>query len=284
MQIYMRRYGAVDAAAGEDEAIFGFPIPAESTLNFMKGEFHFLPSIAVDILDVVLYGLECWILKSDSFADFATINNLWNTMVPKDDGVVELDDDFTLDVDNVFEPGLVNPAQIFDQELLGPERIYQTQKMHSIATTQFGFKPGSPDTFFPSSLERANIKKKYRAIDDSAAVWGISSPALDALTSEASILGGVALEVDGFYIMKYMSDFIDKAMVDLVGTGLTETGAESPFEDIMDFTLELLENAGVNNSTGDFTPITWTVAGKMTAGVRVPGTRTQTTIGPDAQA
>lgn len=284
MQIYMRRYGSKTVAIGTDDALFGFPLPADSSLNFMKGEFHILPQATQVTDEVSMYGIECWILQTDAFADFQTIDALWNTSVPKDDGIVSLDASFGANTANFFEPGLVSPAQIFGQELLGPERVYQIQKMISIATAPATGFNETAATFFPSDFIQVDVSKKYLARDDSAIVWGFSNPALDALTASDDLLPGITLAVDGFYVMKYMEDFIDKAMVDLVGTGLTETGAESPFEDIMDFILALLESAGVNSATGGFRTLIWDCVGKMTYGVRVPGSRVHTTLGPDGQA
>jgi len=284
MQIYMRRYGVNDIASATDQALVGFPLPANCTLNYMKGEFHCLgPILGTPVDDIYMLGTECWVLQSDSFLDFQAISALWDTSVPKDDGVVELDDDFTLNTNNFFEPGLVNPSQIFDQELLGPERIYQNQHMLTIATSQFGWLPGTPNLFIPAWHNPINISKKYKVQDDSGVIWGFSSPDFAQMTTDDNLLS-TALAVDGMYIMRFMNDFLDKAMVDLVGTGLTEAGAESPFEDIMDFILSLLEDHAINNSVSDYTALTWSIAGKMTAGVRVDGTRVHSTLGPDAQA
>lgn len=284
MQIYQRRYGVVDIDPATDRAMFGFPLPAKSTLNYMKGEFHYVgPTLGVAVNEIFMVGTECWILQTDTFADFQAISSLWNTSVPKDDGIVELDDDFSADVDNFFEPGLVNPAQIFDQELLGPERIYQNQKMLTIANSQFGWLPGTPNKFIPTYFQPITISKSYKVNEDSGCIWGFASPDYGSMTTDDALLP-TALATDGFYIMRFMEDFLDKAMVDLVGGGLTEAGAESPFEDIMDFILALLEDHGVNNSVLDYTAMTWSIAGKMIAGTKVEGSRTHTTMGPDAQA
>lgn len=286
MQIFMRRYGVIDVSAGTDDPIFAFPIPGGCVQNYMKGEFHFLgPILGLPCDEIIMYGLEGWILKSDDFTDFQTIANLWDAMVPKDDGVVELDDDFANDADNFFEPGLVNPSQLFDQELLGPERVFQRQQMLTIANASFAaFIPGTPNKYIPSQFVPISVMKKYRVMDDSALLWGISSPNIDALTTNDDTFRGTTLAVDGFYIMRYITDFLDKAMVDLVGGGLTESGAESPYEDIMDFLLLLLESPGRDSSVADWSAITWSIAGKMTGGCKVTGSLVHTTLGPDAQA
>ncbi len=77
-----------------------------------------------------------------------------------------------------------------------------------------------------------------------------------------------------------MEDFLDKAMIE--ATFFTEAGAESPYEDIMNFLIDTLEE--VNENTVLFEAGVWRVWAKGTAGIETPGRMAHTALGPDSQA
>lgn len=282
MLLYLRRYGMDDITTGTDEALLAFPIPADSTVVYFKGECHIVPGAAIDFQDIALYGAEAWILQTDTAGDFFDMNVLWDSFVPKDSTIELLDDTSTSDVAASQEIGLINVSQLFEVEVLAPERIFQREKMLSLANRPTGFATGT-NTFFPTDTFDINISKKYNVKTDSGLVFGISSPDMAATGANNDVIPGSAFgETEAFFVMRYLGEFMQNAMVAVVT--LFEAGAESPYEDLMDFLQILLEDVNVTSSVGAWTPIIWTAAARATCGIRVPGTMTHDTIGPDAEA
>ncbi len=281
-QMYIRRWSIIDVLAGADEALVSWPVPNESIVNSVKGTVSVVFGAAIDILDAVSFGLEAWMLQTDDIAtDFADQTVLWDTSVPKDDGSEVLDTSFTADVDSMFEPGAVDAAQMFDQELLQPHRIYQINPLITLASNPTGFVPGTPSTFHPTYLANIDIQKRYKSSFDGALVFGGGAPAWDA-TSNNDIIRILGTHQKALYAMAHIDDVIDKAMIDFLL--LTEAGAESPYDDIMTWLMNLLDTVQEKSSAGIFTSASPTFTTKMIAGIAVPGTLRGRTLGPDMQA
>lgn len=290
MQVYMRRYFSAIVTDGLDRGMFSFPLPSESVLNYLKGEVHVFNESSVgpiNIDGVGMFGMEGWILQSDDMTtDFASMDTLWDTSVPKADGVQTLDESWTADTDGMYEPGLLRINQIFDVEIGGPERIYQMEKILTRVNSGFGMVPSpdgetTPSTVWLGTLVPVNIKKKYMAKEDSGVIFGIGSPDFTESADDNVYPVGGSLSIgDARFALKYLAQFIDKAVFDFLG--LTEVGAETPYDDALTFLTNILEKV---HSTQDLDgSIHWQYSGKATGGIRVPGRMGESTIGPDMQA
>lgn len=284
-QIYMRRYGMQTITSDSDGALVSWPIPAKCTLNYLKGEVHVLPVAPVDVADITIYDLQAWILLTDDSSDFNDMDTLWNNKVPKDEDatVTPVNEDET-STEPVADLGLVNASQIIQYEIHNHERIYNKQEMLSLAKNPTGFVPGSPDTFYPTGLAPISVMKKYHMRNNAGLVMGLSSPGFDEISADNNIINitAVGTHYDAFYIMRFIDDFLDYAVITLLGQH--EPGAESPYDNMLDFTLFLLEQVNHTATTGAYTAINYTGAAKITAGVRVPGKLEAQTLGPDMQA
>ncbi len=282
-QMYLRRWSLQDVAPGADDALCSWPIPNECILNSVEGTIHVNFVAAVDILDCVGYAIEGWMLQTDDIAtDFADQTAIWDTSVPKDDGSETLDSGFAPQVASVFEPGLMDAAQLFDQELLAPHRVFQVSPIITLASRPVGFIPGSPSTFHPSDVVPISITKRYKNSFSGAFVMGAGSPAWD-VSSNNDILPilGPTHQIS-MYAMAHIDDIIDKAMIDFLL--LTEAGATTPYDDVMTWLMALLDQVQEEQSVGSFTAGTITFASKLIAGIAVPGTVRGRTLGPDMQA
>jgi len=285
MQLQMRRYGTVNPGPGADAVLWSWPLTKESVLNQMQGEVHMITQEDMSTLEVSMYGAEGWIVQSDSAADFQQQDAMWDASVPKDDSSADLlDTSFAANVISMMEVGEINVAQLFDQELLGPERFFQREKILSYATFPSGFKAGTPNTYIPGDVFPVNIGKRYKATRQSGVLFGIGSPDFAAASDPHVVpqLGSLAT-AQSMYALRFLENYLDSAMVSLIG--LTEAGADTPYDEILDFVQELLEkiNSGGGGSS-QFEPVTWTAAGVATAGIQVPGRIQHTSIGPDSQS
>ncbi len=283
MQLYMRRYGSNVITAGADNALLAYPLPNGSTFNFMDGECHVISSNALTVSNAMVYGAQGWLLQAFTIADFDAIDTLWDSMVPKDNDTLDLDTSEAVDANSFFELEQLNVSQLLDVEVGGPERFFNRHKMMTaLNMTSPLWTTGGGNTIFHNDMFEVNMKRKYHAKDDLAILFGVGSPDMaDVGASAPAISSPVGSNVDAFFMLKHIEDFMDKAM--LAATPFIETGAESPYEDILNFLLETLEKVN-ENGTALFTGGSFHVFAKATAGIRTPGRMAHTSMGPDSQA
>ncbi len=281
MQLYMRRYGSNSIAAGADSALLAWPVPSDCKLFFLKGECHLMiQSATVPGTQVAVYGAQGWLLKSEVTTDFDVMDTLWDKMVPKDNDVVDLDDSLVADTDSMFEPGSVSVPQLLDQEIHDPHRWYNRHKIVSWMSSFRGFSP-TVTTHHPNDFFKFEIDKKYKMREHYGCLFGVGSPSMAGAGVDTDVIEGTSGTArDGFFVLKHMEDFLDKAMIE--ASAFTEAGAESPYEDIMNFLIDTLEE--VNENTVLFEAGVWRVWAKGTAGIDTPGRLAHTALGPDSQA
>lgn len=283
MQLYARRYCQTDIGSGTDEAILAWPVPKNSVLNYLRGEAHVVVSTAVPVGSARIYAIEGWTMPlSDAQTDLDNMEDMWDALVPKDDDLVDIDTAFAADTDPVKEVGEVNVSQLFNQErVAGLQRVFQKEGFLTFANAPLGFVPGTPpaNTFIPSEVVQLGIKGKFRFQTDGALIFGAAAPAMD-FTADNNIITSDRL--DGMYMLRFMSDFMDKAQIDL--TDFHQAGAEAPYETIMLLLLNFLERVNVNDGSFAMAASPFTVSGKAIMGIQVEGSMSHTTVGPDSQA
>ncbi len=286
MLLHLKRWFNGTAAAGTDQGLCSFPIPDNGVLVQQQGECHILTVTAIDIADAAIYGVQGWLLHTDTIADWLDHDELWDSFVPKPvtGGAAGLDISTSADTTAAQEPGQLSVTQLFDQELLSPERVFSREKMITLALNPIGFVPGTPDTWLPTDMFKINSNQGYRASSGNMGlVYGLSSPDLAGIAAgDDDIIDAFGDAEDGFYVMKYINEFLDKALVDIVA--LTEAGSETPYEDIMIWLVGMLERASERSGAGAFTAVSWNGVGKLTCGVKVPGFFEHRSIGPNGQA
>ncbi len=283
MQLFSRRYGITDVVSNSDQALFSWPIPRNTTINSFTGEIHVMRTVPINVGEVSIFGIETWLMPlSDEITDLDDMNSMWDTLVPKDNDLVDLDQNFTIDTNPFKEVGEISVSQLFGQERVAPlQRVFQYEGFLSFARTTSGFVPGTPpaNTFIPSEIVPLGLTAPSFMPEDGALITGFASPLLNFTPDNNIIAAG---RLDQFYILRFLDDFIDNAQIQL--TGLTEAGAESPYEDIMQLILNFLEKVSVESGAHTFLTGTYTVAARATLGMVVEGSMSHTTMGPDGQA
>ncbi len=239
-----------------------------------------IQSATVPGTQVAMYGAQGWLLESVTAADYENMETLWDRFVPKDNDVVDLDSSVAVDTDTMYEPGFINVAQMLDQEVGNPHRFYNRSKIVSWMTSYRGFSP-TVTTHHPNDFFKFGIDRKYKARSDMGILFGFGSPDMANAGADKDVIEGTSgSSADGFFVLKHMEDFLDKAMIE--ATAFTEVGAESPYVDIMTFLINTLES--MDENTVLFESGVWRVWAKGTAGIEVPGRMSHTSLGPDAQA
>jgi len=108
-----------------------------------------------------------------------------------------------------------------------------------------------------------------RADSNSMLAFSLSSPANDALTTETKIFpnfGGTARSE--WIWLRMLDQVLEHAIVEMLG--LTETGAEDPYEKLLDL-LEFLISSANSMDGGQFADVLWEVSMVGTMDFYTPG-------------
>jgi len=208
-------------------------------------------------VQATMYAVEAWVLpvQDPDLAD--SLLDIWNLLVPKDTDTQTLDlDTASLDTTPMFEPGEMDWSQLY-QVGLRPERLYHRHKIVTINNTH-GMRWIDATTPFETRWQLGDSFDfsigSFRVEQPSVLIVAGSTPALD---DTSTVIPKALAEADWLQV-KFLEDTLLAALKDL--TGLTEPGAETPWEEATDILQEYLdpdifeEDAGawVNDSVNFF--------------------------------
>lgn len=280
----MRRWSAEDIGTGDDQAVLGWPIPADCVMNSVHAEIHVAAIATKPVADAHIIALQGWILQSETGADYNSIDTLWDKFVPKDDSPDALDVDVVADSDSVFEPGLVNMNQIMEQEIGGPERVYKDSQIMTIANMRQAAFKDTDNTYIPSHVFKLHMNNKWRVQDDSGLIFALAAPDMVALSVSNNdvIISTSGSPRDAFFTLAHLEDFVHLAMINL--TNMTESGAEEPYENLFAFIEQTLEQVQGVAAISNWSSAAFNSWSKGIAGLKTMNETQAQTLGPDAQA
>lgn len=259
-------------APAADQVIAAYPIPAGATLNNMWMDIHVLATAAIARTSASMYGIHGYILPVLDPDSGITPDAMWDTQIPKD---APLTSD-SIDVDTVdavtaplFEIGETNAESLIEVGV-APHQVFSREEMITFAVNKGGWEH-TADDYLPTAHFKAKISKSYHAQVPSFLLLAVSNP--DTLASAVAypVLNSSAEWAQ----LKYLGLTLELAMIDLIG--LTESGAESPYEDSLARLSDYLELV-FEETAAAFTNPTWRVFCKSSADITVPGTFEKITI------
>ncbi len=256
-----RRTFAVSVVAGADDVIAGAFLPSGSILNSVRGKVGMVSSTQL-VGSVTLNALEGWILPVLDPDAAATMNAIFDALVPKDTTANTMDlDTAAADASAFHEPGLIAWEMVVDVGKV-PRRIYH---QHRVLNSAMGALVVARDPETPFLFEAihgnvydVNVGKRYRVTTPSVVVFAVAAPDT-AATSATDAVAGIA-ENEWFQI-KYIDHVLERAMISLFG--LTEAGAESPWDEASQLLRKHLEPQMLEDNAGTFVGTNWSAAGEM---------------------
>lgn len=270
MRFFRHTLGQVVVAAGADQVIGGAAIPSDSKLNGVMGQVH-LQTSRQSILTSCLYGCDGRVLVHTDPDSPVSYNTIWDQQVDKDVdvsvGIVDIGE--VTDSTPFFEPGEPNVNQIAGMSISNDERFFRRRKMISFMTSPRGFLDGTPDTYMPGDVFPVRVNKGIGVRDWSVAMLAVASPSMDDVTTTSWLTPTAEAE---WMQAKYLEVVLEQAWMELVG--LTETGAETPWEDAALEVEEILEPTVVEVTAGAFSAPQLDVWANLTWDITVPGRRT----------
>ncbi len=174
------------------------------------------------------------------------------------------------DATSFWEPGDVTWEEIFDIGIQ-PHRFF-----HHHFMTSYGFNsrmvnqdPETPFGFqyLPGKTVPVQMKRRFRVPGPGLLALGTASP--DALSTSSSIPLAAMLEKD-WAQMQFIDEVMERAYLDLLG--LTEAGAETPWEEASALLRRHLRPPVLEVTAGTFVQTTWFVQGEAKFDVSVQGT------------
>ncbi len=121
--------------------------------------------------------------------------------------------------------------------------------------------------WFPGSVERVDFRRQVRVTSPSLAVFAVAVP--DTLQTSATQAVAAFTENEWGRI-KYIDTVLEMAMLDLLG--LTESGAETPWEEASALLREYLDPSVLETNAGAMVGASWNAVGELVFDVVVPGT------------
>ena len=276
IRMYARRLAKTIVPVGTDEVLFGMSLPSGSRINSISAEIHLVHNAVLPFTEVTMYAIEGWILPVLDPDAASTFGTLWDTLVPKDTDVESMDlDTGASDTTPFFEPGEVDLSQLFKVGLR-PERIYSHARLLSVSrgSVYLGRDPNSPFNleWVPGAVVDIKIKKNYSVSQPSVLVFAIANPALDDTTA---VTQAAATEPE-WGQTKYIGHVLERAMLHVFG--ITEAGAETPWEEATALLKKHLEPDVFEAVAGGFVSAEWKATGRAIIDHSVEGRLGQTSI------
>ncbi len=151
-----------------------------------------------------------------------------------------------------------------------PRRIFHRHGLltpaNAIAMSRQDTETPFVDHWFPRAVVNVNVRQQYRVRSPSLCVFAVASP--DMSQTSASVPLNALAETDWGQI-KYIDHVVERAMLDLLG--ITEAGAETPWEEASALLRRHLDPVALEMDAGVFTNITWQAAGELVFDHVVPG-------------
>lgn len=218
-----------------------------------------------------MYGAKGVVVQIDDIDTALSFDTLWDQMVPKDQELTLGGQDLSgvTDATPEFEPGepdvtAITDYQIFDDDM----EWFKRRKLITFASHPLGFEVGTPDSYIPRDTFKIRSRRRMAVEVASAALFAISAPALDDTT--ATVFDTFASEAELMQV-KYLEVVLEQAWMALAG--LTETGAETPYEEAMALIADYLEPDVLEETASSFVGQSWTTFTSMTFDITVPGRR-----------
>jgi hypothetical protein len=232
----VRRRGARVVSAGSDKVLFGVSLPSDTSIANIRARMS-MEAVSVTVNQKVnAYGVEGWVLPVTDPDASTTYQTLWDQLVPKDTDVQTIDlDTGAVDSAPFFEPGEADWTQLLNLGVR-PRRIYQRLRFLTLgSTSSLVLDSSNGIKWLAKDNWTIRLDRPFRVNRPSVLVFGFASPGLDDTTTSEE--GPLAENEWGQ--VKYIGHVVDRAFMDLLG--LTEAGAETPWEEATDLLQKHME-------------------------------------------
>lgn len=273
-----RRMWQRNITTGTDQVLFGMSLPAKSRLNGINATIHvggtFSQALKVEF--ATTYAVEGWILPVLDPDAAASLQTIWDTLVPKDTDSETMDlDTGAVDATPFWEPGEIDWTAVIPIGLK-PERIFQRYRLltasdGSILSFQENQSPFDV-LWIPGETFAINIKKNYFVDQPSVVIFALALPSLDDTTAVEE----TALSEPRWGQVRYFKHVLERAMLHILG--VIEAGAETPWEEATALLKAHLDPDVFEGQAGTMLSMDLQCMGRATLDHSVEGTLGDTTV------
>lgn len=268
MRLFGRRISQRTIISG-DEVTVGFPLPSRGVLNSVHLNVHIIGEEGSAFGSMSMYGYDGFVipvLDPDAAITFQTI---WDNQIPKDVNfaadALNLDT-AAADATPFFEIGTPNIEGILDMKASNVRRIFKRRKWLSLASgSLYTGNTGATDLRVATDHFTTQVRKSIRVPSPSVVLFAISVPDTLATTTTERL---IPTEPQWLLLM-YLEVALEQMFMSIAG--LTETGAESPYEESLAFIASLVEDEVFEEDAGSFIATNFTVYTIATFDISVPG-------------
>ncbi len=268
MQLIGRRMSHRIVTVGTDSVLVGYPIPAGGILNGVDLDVRVIGPEDTPVLQAGFYGFSGFVVPVLDPDAVISHNAIWDAQIPKDveltAGAFDIDTSGA-DVTPEYEIGTPDISAIVKLTAMEPLEIFRRRSMITVHSTPT-FIAGTPDTYLPIDQFTTRVSRKVSVDFPSMVMFGFSAP--DTL-STTQTQENIPLETE-WVLLQYLEVALEQAVMSLIG--LTEAGAESPFEESLAFIARMVESDPFETTAGAFGAFAWNVFVKATFSVSMGGT------------
>lgn len=233
IRMFARRTGNTLLITNTDVVAFGLSLPSDSVIHDIRAKISLVSGTHLLHSQATMYACEAWIIPVVDLDAGAAFETLWDIFVPKDTDVQTMDlDKASADTAPFFEPGESDWSSLMDVGLR-PERLYHRKRLlnlpngGSVHTFQDNQSPFAV-TYLAGDSFQLHIRKRLAVRQPAVLLVALASPSLGDTTA----VGEAALLEAEWGQIKYVGHVLERALLDLFG--VTETGAETPWEEATD--------------------------------------------------
>lgn len=278
--VYRKEFRHVSLAAGGDRVVGFMPIPPAGSLRNVWGQIHIIAG-QVPVEEAMLLPVRGYVVDMiDLFELFElTQDQLWDAYIPKDvdisaiAGASDVDINTEGTVSGPFEePGETNPNALFGWD--EPSKmIYNRERLLTFSNSPLGFESATPDTYHPAENYSIRVGKRRGlpifANTGGFVAFAVGSPTWDDVTTTLPRgIGPPGADAKQIMAYSHLPTMLELAKPDLLG--LTETGAESPYSDIVLLIEDLTEPTVYEETAARFHEATVDIFARFTFEISVP--------------
>lgn len=264
------RMFASQVIAGVDVVVAGIWVPAGSMIRSVTGYVVFEAAVERGLNEIGLGAVAAYVLPVQDPDTSGSMNTTWDRLVPKDGSSEVLDlDTGNADAAKFWEPGGQSWETVFEVGVQ-PRKLMQKHFMSSMGHNAIAVNRDPETTFDYEYIGGATIPVKAVGpmfVDGPALLAVAVASPLTTLTSATAAIA--AITEPEWAQLQYIDEVLERAYLHLLG--LTETGAETPFEEATALLKTHLDPFVLEVSGGIFQPTTWNVIGEMRFEVEVQG-------------
>lgn len=256
-----RRTFVTTTAIGVDTVFTGMSLPKNTAVHRIKARVSVVDDAIIPVANARPYAVEGWVLPITDPDGGASLDTIFDQLVPKDTDATVLDlDTGATDTTPFYEPGEIDLSALIPIGVR-PKRIFKRIRMLTAADGSLAVWQDTVTPFLAKWIAGEafdiDIRKGFRVMQPSIVVFALASPAGD----DTSASGPTHLAENEWGQIQYVDHVLQRAMLHLLG--VTESGAETPWEEAIAVLSKHLDPDVYESVAGLLGAGSWTAHGNM---------------------